>query len=136
MGMTFLADRCPFGTPRPQRRPGRTKAPQQFKVCAAPGVGRAPEARRLSKSGNDNDFYSPSHSKKCKAGLLPPAPAISLAPFPLSRPPRQPAPAELVDHHARQHGQRAHRSEEHTSELQSPRNLVCRLLLVKIMPDF
>ena len=108
MGMTFLADRCPSWTPRPQRRPGRTKAPQQFKVCAAPGIGRAPGARRLSKSGTDNDFYYPSHLKKCKAGLLPPAPPISLAPFPLSRPPRQPAPAELVDHHARQHGQRAH----------------------------
>src|SRR2546427_5297252 len=29
------------------------------------------------------------------------------------------------------HGQRAHRSEEHTSELQSQSNLVCRLLLEK-----
>src|SRR5256885_10085431 len=28
-------------------------------------------------------------------------------------------------------GRRAHRSEEHTSELQSPCNLVCRLLLEK-----
>src|SRR2546426_6766704 len=29
------------------------------------------------------------------------------------------------------HGQARHRSEEHTSELQSPCNLVCRLLLEK-----
>src|SRR2546426_6877908 len=31
----------------------------------------------------------------------------------------------------RRRGQPAHRSEEHTSELQSPCNLVCRLLLEK-----
>src|SRR5256885_11666150 len=31
--------------------------------------------------------------------------------------------------------QRAHRSEEHTSELQSPCNLVCRLLLEKKKED-
>src|SRR5256885_11988445 len=30
----------------------------------------------------------------------------------------------------------AHRSEEHTSELQSPCNLVCRLLLEKKKPSF
>src|SRR2546427_8075468 len=33
--------------------------------------------------------------------------------------------------HADVHGQRAARSEEHTSELQSQSNLVCRLLLEK-----
>src|SRR2546426_8860926 len=33
--------------------------------------------------------------------------------------------------HVRDTGIRAHRSEEHTSELQSPCNLVCRLLLEK-----
>src|SRR5688572_31155648 len=32
---------------------------------------------------------------------------------------------------ASQHSQRPHRSEEHTSELQSQSNLVCRLLLEK-----
>src|SRR5258708_17317193 len=36
--------------------------------------------------------------------------------------------AELFDVHAQQRG---HRSEEHTSELQSPDHLVCRLLLEK-----
>src|SRR2546430_8827364 len=38
-------------------------------------------------------------------------------------------PAGLVD--ARQRGQDLRRSEEHTSELQSQSNLVCRLLLEK-----
>src|SRR2546430_4178542 len=33
--------------------------------------------------------------------------------------------------HARRHGPRATRTEEHTSELQSQSNLVCRLLLEK-----
>src|SRR2546430_8531242 len=33
--------------------------------------------------------------------------------------------------HARDHGAEQHRSEEHTSELQSQSNLVCRLLLEK-----
>src|SRR2546426_7063142 len=42
----------------------------------------------------------------------------------------------LVGHHVADDGERAHdrhdaRSEEHTSELQSPCNLVCRLLLEK-----
>src|SRR6266566_7387176 len=36
--------------------------------------------------------------------------------------------AHLVRHHVQPRG---HRSEEHTSELQSPCNLVCRLLLEK-----
>src|SRR2546430_12082761 len=34
-------------------------------------------------------------------------------------------------HHARSHVERGPRSEEHTSELQSQSNLVCRLLLEK-----
>src|SRR2546426_3711930 len=34
-------------------------------------------------------------------------------------------------HHTRRRGRRPGRSEEHTSELQSPCNLVCRLLLEK-----
>src|SRR2546426_8707332 len=38
------------------------------------------------------------------------------------------APAFQAHHH---HGARVERSEEHTSELQSPCNLVCRLLLEK-----
>src|SRR5688572_31522679 len=38
--------------------------------------------------------------------------------------------AELGDHRARELGHQ-HRSEEHTSELQSQSNLVCRLLLEK-----
>src|SRR3712207_8887834 len=38
----------------------------------------------------------------------------------------------LVDHRRREeHGHLAHRSEEHTSELQSRQYLVCRLLLEK-----
>src|SRR5436853_2272699 len=37
--------------------------------------------------------------------------------------------AELLKHHAHLRAQRAERSEEHTSELQSLRHLVCRLLL-------
>src|SRR5690348_18476419 len=37
----------------------------------------------------------------------------------------------LGEHHRREGGQRRARSEEHTSELQSPVHLVCRLLLEK-----
>src|SRR5688500_19440291 len=37
--------------------------------------------------------------------------------------------ADLVDHEGQELVARALRSEEHTSELQSPCNLVCRLLL-------
>src|SRR2546426_7296997 len=36
---------------------------------------------------------------------------------------------------AREHGRLGHRSEEHASELQSPCNLVCRLLLEKKKED-
>src|SRR5256885_9465481 len=39
--------------------------------------------------------------------------------------------APLTDDNLRQSEPRDHRSEEHTSELQSPCNLVCRLLLEK-----
>src|SRR5438045_7364248 len=42
----------------------------------------------------------------------------------------EPGPAKAVDL-VRPHGGRAKRSEEHTSELQSLRHLVCRLLLEK-----
>src|SRR5256885_7775804 len=47
------------------------------------------------------------------------------------KPPNDPAsrrPDSVDQHHRRD---RIHRSEEHTSELQSPCNLVCRLLLEK-----
>src|SRR5256885_6989975 len=52
--------------------------------------------------------------------------------------PRQPQDAERP---ARSHGGATGRSEEHTSELQSPCNLVCRLLLekkkkIKQIPSF
>src|SRR5256885_6604898 len=63
------------------------------------------------------------------AGLLPPrvelgAPRKSLAsPTASAR-----RPHDIVQ---LQHGRRVGRSEEHTSELQSPCNLVCRLLLEK-----
>src|SRR2546426_5564730 len=44
----------------------------------------------------------------------------------------RPAVAHLPDEEPRaEEHQRRHRSEEHTSELQSPCNLVCRLLLEK-----
>src|SRR5256885_4052903 len=54
---------------------------------------------------------------------LPPIPPPARAPKPWSAPPRRgpPAPAACLPG----------RSEEHTSELQSPCNLVCRLLLEK-----
>src|SRR5256885_12503667 len=48
--------------------------------------------------------------------------------LPISPDPGHPAPQRGRDHRPDQ-GQ--HRSEEHTSELQSPCNLVCRLLLEK-----
>src|SRR5205807_10490413 len=42
-----------------------------------------------------------------------------------------PADVELRFEQGQPPGERPHRSEEHTSELQSPCNLVCRLLLEK-----
>src|SRR5256885_8506170 len=52
--------------------------------------------------------------------------------MPRAGPPRD---ARRIDDERRQHGRRhpvrVSRSEEHTSELQSPCNLVCRLLLEK-----
>src|SRR2546426_9169352 len=41
------------------------------------------------------------------------------------------APEDPLDRDDRQDDEALHRSEEHTSELQSPCNLVCRLLLEK-----
>src|SRR5205814_8381255 len=49
--------------------------------------------------------------------------------LPISFPPPQLARVAVALPH--QHGQNAFRSEEHTSELQSLRHLVCRLLLEK-----
>src|SRR5256885_9112283 len=50
----------------------------------------------------------------------------------LFRSPQHPVPAQrLREHAAQQRAGRQPRSEEHTSELQSPCNLVCRLLLEK-----
>src|SRR2546430_4898922 len=44
----------------------------------------------------------------------------------------RPGPRQREEHAARSSGRRVHRrSEEHTSELQSQSNLVCRLLLEK-----
>src|SRR5260370_31716726 len=43
----------------------------------------------------------------------------------------RPSPLPTKSHHPRCHGGGAARSEEHTSELQSHLNLVCRLLLEK-----
>src|SRR5690606_41352656 len=70
----------------------------------------------------------------CRA-TSPPGPARAAGGSP--RPPRRRrsslplAPLELVQALARQHQHRLERSEEHTSELQSRENLVCRLLLEK-----
>src|SRR6266581_9668120 len=49
--------------------------------------------------------------------------------LPISRPPARP-PAQVARRLAA-HARRSGRSEEHTSELQSPVHLVCRLLLEK-----
>src|SRR2546430_12582964 len=57
--------------------------------------------------------------------------------LPISLPPR-PVPGRLGSHYgARRHTSRTNnkRSEEHTSELQSQSNLVCRLLLEKKKKD-
>src|SRR5699024_11279398 len=57
---------------------------------------------------------------------LPPRHSLRSAPAPRRpKPPRRPA------HRGRPARARAHRSEEHTSELQSRFDLVCRLLLEK-----
>src|SRR5256885_10463075 len=75
-------------------------------------------------------------AQSLQAGSGPHGPYGSYPAGPLSRE-DQPGPAYAVDPaHAALLGPRlaaalAHRSEEHTSELQSPCNLVCRLLLEK-----
>src|SRR2546426_6145906 len=55
----------------------------------------------------------------------------SVSPFPLTRQPHKRAFAAAAPSIAREQSTPAARSEEHTSELQSPCNLVCRLLLEK-----
>src|SRR5256885_11846922 len=58
---------------------------------------------------------------------LPPLPVpLLMSPLPRVAPPRLSAPAHFMEG-----GNSQIRSEEHTSELQSPCNLVCRLLLEK-----
>src|SRR5690606_41631384 len=51
-------------------------------------------------------------------------------PAPVHTPPACPGPPRCPDS-GRERNDRVHRSEEHTSELQSRENLVCRLLLEK-----
>src|SRR5256885_12526872 len=62
-------------------------------------------------------------------------PAPSAPPAAPPRPATEPAPAQGIDHvqvlHQPPQLRLGGRSEEHTSELQSPCNLVCRLLLEK-----
>src|SRR2546426_2930251 len=70
-------------------------------------------------------FRSPSRACEAAAARWPPPP-IADTPGPPSA--RDPVPGER---RAQDLWQRAVRSEEHTSELQSPCNLVCRLLLEK-----
>src|SRR5438874_5168815 len=52
-----------------------------------------------------------------------------------ARPPRPPAPGSCPRRRALRRRLRVGRSEEHTSELQSRRDLVCRLLLEKKKKD-
>src|SRR6266496_5414931 len=52
-------------------------------------------------------------------------------PEPGPEPPSEPSAGHLMDRQPGMLGRVAHRSEEHTSELQSRRDLVCRLLLEK-----
>src|SRR2546430_10325223 len=54
--------------------------------------------------------------------------SLSFAPM---APPPPPSPAFAVAAHSGPEAKRSYRSEEHTSELQSQSNLVCRLLLEK-----
>src|SRR5438876_4696974 len=54
-----------------------------------------------------------------------------IAPYPFPHRPRQRAPHVRLPHHDSRLAGDAGRSEEHTSELQSPVHLVCRLLLEK-----
>src|SRR5256885_4076659 len=57
-------------------------------------------------------------------------PVKGLDPVPVTR--QEQAAARPIQQPEREHAMEAvHRSEEHTSELQSPCNLVCRLLLEK-----
>src|SRR5438552_18508679 len=80
--------------------------------------------------------------------ILPPPPSSTLFPYttlfrsrprryehraPCHRSGRRPSPPPLprCGRQARAHASRSPRSEEHTSELQSPDHLVCRLLLEK-----
>src|SRR5690606_40751776 len=62
-------------------------------------------------------------------GPTPPLPCG--APSRVTPPPALTASPERSASHTQRHGHVAQRSEEHTSELQSRENLVCRLLLEK-----
>src|SRR5256885_5648235 len=65
-----------------------------------------------------------------RSTLFPYTTLFRSAPLPRDEPVDEDEQADGHDHH-RDHRLLLHRSEEHTSELQSPCNLVCRLLLEK-----
>src|SRR5436189_983079 len=71
-----------------------------------------------------------SQCSPCGGGSLPPAVEHARGAGRRRVGTRIPRLLQRVDFHAR-HGDRPARSEEHTSELQSPMYLVCRLLLEK-----
>src|SRR5256885_6606407 len=75
-------------------------------------------------------FRSWRQKPQCTQESSPSKPPRSVIPC-LRRPPRTPHPDRTCAAARRRAGPRPRRSEEHTSELQSPCNLVCRLLLEK-----
>src|SRR5256885_16228285 len=98
----------PAATARPDV--ARPKLPRL--LAAASGYS-SPKARALRR-GNSSP-----------PSMMPTSSAPSIQQKPTATPPKQPLPTT-----------RFSRSEEHTSELQSPCNLVCRLLLEKKNNDY
>src|SRR5690606_40882758 len=89
--------------------------------------------------GRDEDsgeFHAPSRSERRRAALDVLSLGETLAGLPPARLAKLPVPDALLPHiedtrRITSHVARKRRSEEHTSELQSRENLVCRLLLEK-----
>src|SRR5690606_41540385 len=99
---------------------------------AARGCGRRGRGVAIQRGGWSGSYRSRigRHRRAARApcswAASPLAPSLQLPEY-------EPVKRKVQKLHAkcRQHDERGHRSEEHTSELQSRENLVCRLLLEK-----
>src|SRR5207244_10817104 len=99
----------------------RTRRPLRPTLSPYTTLFRSERATRVVQPGN---LLEPAHG-----GILPPCPCrcSTSTPSPPSRFAATPRPCACCRRRGRPRG--CARSEEHTSELQSPDHLVCRLLL-------